>query len=109
MKRSLAETYVEPTDAEWLGKFMTLAIGREDRLANDNLSIRELLQESSDQEDEFLIWWLGHWEDQKDRIIQRMRELGLLERLTQLRAMQEHSAKRAEAMLRRMGERHVDH
>jgi hypothetical protein len=97
MKPALAETYVEPTDAEWNTKFLLPAMERKEFLETEkDLSCEWLVGECEDQLLETFTWFLGlTWEDQQ-RVAHRLKE-----GLAKVSALRERNRERAQRMLER--------
>jgi hypothetical protein len=96
MKPSLAETYVEMTDAEWRASFMLPAMERRDRLENERLTVEQLIEENEDQLLEAFTYFLGLPFEQQLQCAQQFKDG--LERVKELR---DNNRKRAQRMLER--------
>jgi hypothetical protein len=96
VKPTLAETYVEPTEAEWRTRFLFPAMLHKDRLENQKLTIEELIEESEVQLLEAFAYFLCLSPEQQERCARQFKE-----GLERVKALRENNHKRAEQMLMR--------
>jgi hypothetical protein len=100
MKRSLAKTYVEPTEAEWRTRFLFPAMLRKDRLENEKLTIEELIEESETQLLEAFGYFLCLTPEQQEQTARQFKD-----GLERVKALRENNRERARQMLAKQGAR----
>jgi hypothetical protein len=96
MKPTLAQTYVEPTEAEWRTRFLFPAMLRKDRLENEKLAIEELTEEGEDQLLEAFAYFLCLSPEQQQHCARQFKD-----GLERVKALRENNRERAEQMLKR--------